>query len=128
VVNNRIADTANAVVGADVQFVPVGIAGQDGMLVLNALRVLCCLDEEHSEFVKWTKQDHRAELAGQYRQITKLVLNNAAIPHDVHVFRIEGSLVELVVSEAVKDAMERVGCLGANFIELQISGERPVPG
>ena len=43
------------------------------MVVLNSLRVLRCIDEERSEFVKWTKQDHRADLAGQYRQITKLV-------------------------------------------------------
>ncbi len=125
VANGRLADAVNAVAGADVQSVPVGIVGHDGMIVLNALRVLRCLDEGHSEFLKWTKQDHRADLADQYRQITKLVLDGAAIPHDVHIFRIEGSLVELVVSEAVKDAMERVGCLGAKFLELQISGSDP---
>ncbi|HTN87244.1 MAG TPA: DUF1629 domain-containing protein [Sorangium sp.] len=112
------------VAGADVQPIPVNIAGQPGMFVLNTLRTLRCVDELHSEFIKWTKQDHRADLAGQYRQITKLVLDEAKIPRDAQIFRIEGSLVELIVSAAVKDAMERVGCLGAKFIELQTSGTR----
>ncbi|WP_129580174.1 MULTISPECIES: imm11 family protein [Sorangium] len=124
VANRRLVDAVTAVAGADVQRIPVNIAGQPGMVVLNALRTLRCVDELNSEFVKWTKQDHRADLAGQYRQITKLVLDEAKIPCDAHIFRIEGSLVELIVSEAVKDAMERVGCLGAKFIELQTSGAR----
>jgi hypothetical protein len=125
VADRRVADAVNAVAAADVQSIPVGIIGHGEMMVLNALRVLPCLDEERSEFLKLTKQDHRADLAGQYRQITKLVLDGAAIPPGVHIFRIKGSLVELIVSEAVKDAMKRVGCLGAEFLEVQISGSDP---
>ncbi|MGK4000938.1 imm11 family protein [Sorangium sp. So ce1024] len=124
IASSRLADAVATVVGADVQRVPVDIAGQLGMVVLNALRVLRCVDELHSEFIKWTKQDHRPDLAGKYRQITKLVLDGAKVPHDAHLFRIEGSLVELIVSEAVKDAMVHVGCLGAKFIELETSGTR----
>lgn len=124
VANRRLTDAVTDVAGADVQPIPVNIAGQPGMFVLNTLRTLRCVDELHSEFIKWTKQDHRADLAGQYRQITKLVLDEAKIPRDAQIFRIEGSLVELIVSAAVKDAMERVGCLGAKFIELQTSGTR----
>lgn len=90
------------------------------MFVVNALRVVRCLDEKRAEFVKWTKQDHRSDLAGQYRQITRLVLDAAAIPADTHLFRIEGSLVELVVSETLKQRMEAVGCLGAQFVELDV--------
>jgi hypothetical protein len=88
------------------------------MVVLNSLRVVRCLDEGRSEFIKWTEDDHRADLAGQYRQVTKLVLERSAIPVDAHFFRIDGWLVALVVSEVVKDAMERVGCFGAKFIEV----------
>jgi hypothetical protein len=124
-VNRRLTEALIAVAGADVQSVPVSVVGHDRLTVLNALRILRCLDEDRSEFLKWTKQDHRADLAGQYRQITKLVLDDGVIPHDVHLFRIEGSLVELVASEAVKDAMEQTGCLGAKFVELQISGADP---
>lgn len=118
VATKKLADALCALAGSDVQCIPVSIAEQKGMVVLNALRVLRCLDEARSEFVKWTRQDHRPDLAGQYRQITKLVLDAKAIPSDAQVFRIEGSLVELVVSERVKDVMEFVGCKGAKFIEL----------
>lgn len=118
VVVKKIADAVSTVSGNDVQLVPVSIASQADMFVLNALRVICCVDEMRSEFVKWTKLDHRADLAGQYRQITRLVLDVAAIPANTHVFRIAGSLVELVVSEQVKGEMESAGCLGAKFIEI----------
>lgn len=118
VATKKLADAVVAVAGSDVQRIPVRIAAQSGMVVLNAVRVIRCLDETRSEFIKWTKQDHRPELAGQYRQITRLVLDGESIPSDVQVFRIDGSLVELVVSEQVKEAMESVGCLGAKFIEL----------
>jgi hypothetical protein len=64
-------------------------------MVLNALRVIRCLDEERSEFIKWTEGDHRADLAGQYRQVTRLVLDARAIPPDVHLFRGEAWLIAL---------------------------------
>jgi hypothetical protein len=118
VVRGRVADAVRGVAGSDVQCLPVDIAGQPGMIALNALRVVRCLDETRSEFIKWTNEDRRADLAGQYRQVTKLVLAHDAVPTDAHFFRVEGWLVALVVSEAVKEAMEGIGCLGAKFIEL----------
>lgn len=119
IVTPKLARVIAATSGADVQCLPVDIVGHPGMMALNAVRVIRCLDETRSEFIKWTKQDHRADLAGQYRQIMRLVLDRATIPPDVNVFRIWGSLIELVVSDTVKEAMERVGCFGAKFIELQ---------
>ncbi len=112
------APLAKAVVdvaGPDVQMVPVRIETQTGFDVLNALRVVRCLDESRSEFMKWTEQDHRADLAGQYRMVTKLLLDTARIPDDARMFRVEGWLIALIVSEEVKVAMERVGCFGAKF-------------
>ncbi|MEQ1737160.1 MAG: DUF1629 domain-containing protein [Rhodoglobus sp.] len=121
VATEALADAVSTVAGADVQCVPVEISGQQGMVVLNSLRVVRCIDEQHSEFIKWTAQDHRADLAGQYRSITRLVLDARAIPADARFFRLDGSFVELVVTEDVKDAMERVGCFGAKFIELAVT-------
>jgi len=114
----QLGEAIGAIAGPDAQVLPVRIADQSGMVVLNSVRVVKCLDEARSEFIKWTKQDHRADLAGQYRQVTRLVLDPGAIPADAHFFRVEGWLVALIVSEAVKDAMERVGCLGAKFIDV----------
>lgn len=107
-----------AAAGDDVQLVPVRIASSPEMAILNVVRVLPCLDEQRSAFVKWTAADHRSDLAGQYRQITKLSLDRAAIPPDVGVFRIWGSLVEIVVADRLKAAMEQVGCFGLTFCAL----------
>jgi hypothetical protein len=118
VATRGLAEEVHAIAGADLQCVPIDIANQSGMIVMNSVRVIRCLDETRSEFIKWTRQDHRADLAGQYRQVTKLFVDPRAIPSDAHFFRIESWLVALIVSEKVKMAMERVGCVGAKFIEV----------
>ena len=118
VATRKLADVVSAVAGADVQSVPVAIAGQSSMMVLNSVRVIRCIDEGRSEFIKWTKSDHRSDLAGQYRQVTRLILDLAAVPRDAHFFRVEGWVVALIVSEEVKVAMERAGCGGAKFIDV----------
>jgi hypothetical protein len=118
VMTERVAAVVESIAKEDVQLVPVTISGQRGMVVLNVLRVISCVDEQRSEFVKWTENDHRRDLAGQYRQLPKLVLDAGTIPDNVHVFRVAGFLVQLLVSETVKIAIERVGCPGAQFIEI----------
>lgn len=118
IATSGLAYAVSSVARSDVQCLPIHVADQPGLFALNALRTIRCVNEERSEFIKWTKQDHRADLAGQYRQVTNLVLTAGAIPADAHFFRIEGWRVALIVSEATKEAMQRVGCLGAEFIEL----------
>lgn len=118
VVSPPLAAVLSDAVGDDVQLIPARIGGQTGVFVLNALRAVRCVDEARSEFLKWTVQDHRSDLAGQYRQITKLFLDATAIPADAQVFRIGGFVVKLVVTQQIKAAMESVGCFGANFDEL----------
>jgi hypothetical protein len=118
VATHQLAEVVASVAGPDVQCIPVNVANQRDMVVLNSVRVIRCLDERSSEFIKWTKRDHRADLAGQYRQVTKLVLDPTAIPANAHFFRIEGWVVALIVSEAVKDAMEAAGCVGAKFFDV----------
>lgn len=110
-----MAQVVFAAAHGDVELVPLSVAGQTGFEVLNALRIVRCVDEARSEFIKWTKDDHRADLAGQYRQITRLRLDTDAIPEDADLFLIESWRVALIVSDVVKDAMEHAGCLGAKF-------------
>jgi hypothetical protein len=58
------------------QCFPVSIENHAGnFFVANFLEIRKCLDETNSEFIKWKKDDHRADKAGQYRQITKLRIN-----------------------------------------------------
>ena len=113
-----------AIVRSDVQWIPVWIdghmpfGGRPEFAALNALRVVRCLDEGRSEFQRWTANDHRPDLTGQYRQVTRLVVDARKIPEGIHMFRIEGWPVALIVSEEVRAEMERAGCLGAKFQEV----------
>jgi hypothetical protein len=110
-----IASEIARIPGPDLQCFPVKIGGQLGFEVLNVIRVVDCLDESRSEFIKWTEHDQRPDRLGRYRQVTRLHLDRARIPVDAHVFRVKGWLIAMIVSGAVKEAMERVGCLGAKF-------------
>lgn len=110
-----LAEALATIAGNDLQLLPVSIAGYKNFEVLNILRVIRCLDEKTSEFMKWTEHDHRADKAGQYRMVTKLKVDPSQIPSDAHIFRIEGWHVVIIVSEETKALMERCGCLGAKF-------------
>lgn len=121
IATQSLADAIAYVAGADVQCIPITIANQTGMVVLNAVRIVQCVDERQSKFVKWTEHDQRPDKVGKYHCFNKLVLDNATIPPDAHFFRIKDWTVALIVSETVKTAMERVGCYGAEFIELEMA-------
>jgi len=121
IATNALADAIRAIAGSDVQSIPITISEQSGMMVLNATRVVRCVNEQYSEFQKFGKDDPvRPDLAGQYRHISKLVLDKKSIPMDAHFFRVKDWEVGLIVSEAVKSAMEKVGCFGAKFVKLEI--------
>ncbi len=122
IATQELADAIKSIVKSDVQCIPITISGQVGRIVLNALRLIRCIDEQRSEFQKFTQDDPvRPDLAGHYRSVPKIVLQRSAIPADAQFFRIEYWEVVLVVSESVKTAMERVGCNGAKFIELEMA-------
>jgi hypothetical protein len=118
VVKGDLARAIASVSGTDLQRLPVLIDGHDEYEVLNSVRVVACLNENESEFTKWTEKDHRPEFAGQYRMVTKLKLDRKRIPPDAHFFRIEGWRIALIVSQAVRRAMETSGCLGAIFQDV----------
>ena len=122
IATKALADTISSIVGPDVQCIPVTISGQWGRMVLNALRLIRCIDEQRSEFQKYTEGNPiRPDLAGHYESVPKMVLDRSAIRPDAHFFRIMYWEVALIVSEVVKDAMERVGCYGAEFVELELA-------
>jgi len=116
----RLANAVRAVAGPDVQCIPLMVPGHVGMMiVLNSLRVVRCVDESRSEFEKFTVDDLiRPDKAGQYSSMPRLIVDPKAIPPDAHFFRVKNCLVKLLVSETVKNAMERVGCVGATFKDV----------
>lgn len=119
IARSRTAEAIAAVAGRDIQRLPVSVVGHsEPFEVINVLRVIDCIDEGRSEYLKWTGSDHRSDLAGQFRMVSKLKLSLTAIPADANVFRLAGWLVGLIVSERVRSEMEAVGCKGARFQDV----------
>lgn len=118
VFSERLASVLTGVVGGDVQWIPIDVPNYSGYFALNALRVVDCLDELRSEFIKWTLDDVRPELVGGYRSVTRPVLDVRKIPDGLHVFRIRGWRSGLFVSDVVKGLMERSLCEGAEFVDV----------
>ena len=117
VAKKELADVIASIAGDELQVVPLLVEGDSGYVVIHARRLVACLDEKRSEFVKWTDRDHRSDLAGRYRMVTKLIVDSQRIPTRTHVFRIDGWPIALIVSQTVKDMMEAAGCVGAKFEE-----------
>lgn len=122
VATKALGEAIVRVAGGDVQCLSLNVAGRVDRVALNATRVVDCIDESRSEFLKWTPRDHRADLAGQYRQVTRLVIEASRVPNDAHFFRLGGWPIALVVSERVKTAMEEAGCRGAMFSDITPQG------
>jgi hypothetical protein len=118
IVTIMLGDRVAAVAGRDLQRIPVRLANRTGYEILNSLRVIDALDETRSEFMKWTAADGRPDKVGEYRMVTRLRVDPRRLPSDAHFFRLQGWLIALIVSHAVKESMEEAGCLGALFREV----------
>jgi len=116
IAKKRLALAIREAAGGDLQLLHVDIPGCLDFYALNCVRIVDCLDEGKSEFVKWTKADHRSDLAGEYRMVTKLIVDPIRIPSHAHFFRIKGWTIALIVSERIKTAMELCGSFGAKFL------------
>jgi hypothetical protein len=118
VATRELAKAIASVAEDDLQLVPLTIDGDSRFVVLYARRVVACLDERRSEFTKWSDGDHRRDLSGRFRMVTKLFVDTRRIPPRVNLFRIEGWPIALIISEGVKNVMEAAGCVGARFDEV----------
>jgi hypothetical protein len=102
----------------DVQLIPADIEGQpDQYLILVATRLIRCIDEEASEVSFWTPEHGVPEKVGQYMGVDRLRIDKAKVGN-AKVFRPEGWEVVLIVSEEIKDTIERMGTTGARFEEV----------
>ncbi len=121
VASRSVGEAVHRVADGDVELIAATISGYGEGCVLNIVRIIRCIDETRSEYVKWRKEDHRADLAGEYRDVTKLVLDMKKIPADAHMFRVGGWPVAIVVSDVMRLEMIRVGCEGAVFRLIEVS-------
>jgi hypothetical protein len=103
----------------DVQLVPVVVEGQtDEFFILNVTRVVKCIDDKASAEVQyWKPEDGRPDKTGNYRAVHGLRIAPSKVG-DAKVFRPWGWLVVLLVSEEIKETLERMGTTGAKFKEV----------
>ncbi len=99
----------------DVQFIPVEVEGNTGpWFILNALRVIRCIDEARCREVRHFKpEDGQPEKVGEYKYVLGLRIDPARA-ESAHLFRAWG-WDALLVSEDLKQALEREGITGTVF-------------
>jgi hypothetical protein len=118
VVSRRLMELLERLDVGDVQFFPASVEGhEESYFVLNATRLVDCIDESRClRTVRWTPEDGRPDKIGEYRVVEGLRIDSNKVG-DARIFRTWGWPV-LVVSENIKDAMEREGITGTCFTEV----------
>jgi hypothetical protein len=118
VVHVRVAAMLSERAPGDVQFIPADIEGQpDQYLILVATRLIRCIDEQASEVSFWTPEHGVPDKVGQYMGVDRLRIDKAKVGN-AKVFRPKGWSSTLIVSEEIKDALERMGATGTKFEEV----------
>jgi hypothetical protein len=102
-----------------VQFIPAQVEGHAGpWYILNALRVIRCIDDARSTEVQyWKPEDEQPEKVGEYRAVHGMRIDPSKVG-DARIFRPWGWRVALIVSEDIKQAIESAGLSGARFVEV----------
>ena len=119
VVRARVAVVFSELAPDDVQLIPVDVDGQaEPYVLLNITRVVKCIDDEASDEVRyWKLEDGQPEKLGQYRSVIGMRIDPSKVGN-ARMFRTWGWQLAIVVSEAIKDALERMGATGTKFQEV----------
>lgn len=117
-VSARVAAVFAELAPKDVQLIPVDVeAHAEPFYILACTRLVKCIDDEASDEVQyWKPEDGRPEKTGRYRSVIGMRIDPAV--GDAKVFRSWGWDVVLIVSEDIKQALERMGATGAKFKEV----------
>ncbi|NOK17301.1 hypothetical protein HMI50_09710 [Corallococcus carmarthensis] len=115
IVSEAVANVFRAIAPDDVQLFPVSIEGEaEPYLVVNATRMVDCIDEARCREVQHYPEDSFPEYEGEYRWIYGLRID-ASKTGGAHVLRPKKFKTAFIVSEEVKSALEAVGNLGVSF-------------
>jgi hypothetical protein len=119
VVHSRFVQLFERLGVQEVQFLPVQVEGHAGpYFILNALRTFRCIDEARCEEVQhWKPEDGQPEKVGQYRYIAGVRIDPTKVEGS-RIFRPWGWPLGLIVSEDLKEALEREGFTGTRFVEV----------
>lgn len=118
IVNAKAAELLTRLAPEDVQFVPVELDHSSGPhFILNALHLVKCIDDRASREVQyWTEEDGLPELVGTYSSVSGMRLDVSRIGA-ARIFRTWG-WGSLIISEHIKNALEREGITGTRFIDV----------
>ncbi|WP_235216524.1 imm11 family protein [Archangium violaceum] len=124
-VTEKVASTLAELAPGDVQLYPAVVDSRPEPYVLvNVARQVKCIDDETSEEVLyWKPEDNRPDLLGQYRSVGGMRIDPSKVG-DAKVFRPRGYPKALLISEDVKEALERTGASGMEFRE--VTGPSPI--
>ncbi|PTL77172.1 hypothetical protein DAT35_46840 [Vitiosangium sp. GDMCC 1.1324] len=119
VANERFVRLFKQLNVSGVQFIPARVeAHSEPYFILNPLRIIRCIDDARSEEVQYFKpEDGQPEKVGEYRVVAGMRIDPTKVG-DARIFRPWGWTVALIVSEDVKEAMEREGLTGPRFAEV----------
>ncbi|WP_205520388.1 imm11 family protein [Pyxidicoccus caerfyrddinensis] len=119
IVHKGVAHIFEELAPDDVQLFPVDVAGQsEPYFILVATRLIRCIDDNASTEVRyWKPEDGRPEKVGKYRAVSGMRIDPKKVG-DAKVFRTWGWSIALIVSEDIKEALERAGVTGCHFKEV----------
>lgn len=119
IINERVASVFRELAPNDVQIFPIEVEGQtEPYFLLNVAREIRCIDDASCEEVQYfTKDDVRADKAGQYRSVVGLRIDKSKVG-DARVFRLWGYHIPIIVDGEIKEALERNGISGGKFDEV----------
>lgn len=103
----------------EVQFIPAQVEGQpEPYFILNTLRTIRCIDEDRSaEIEHWRPEHGEPERVGTYRSVHGLKVDPAKI-EGANIFRTWGWNVAVIVSEHLKQTLERENITGVKFVDV----------
>nr|WP_242589035.1 DUF1629 domain-containing protein [Corallococcus macrosporus] len=115
IVSAAVANVFRTFAPADVQLFPVSIEGEaEPYFVVNANRVVDCIDEVRCLEVQHHPEGSFPEYAGEYRWIDGLRIDPSKT-EGAQVLRPMKFKTAFIVSEEIKAALEAVGNLGVSF-------------
>ncbi|WPB75529.1 suppressor of fused domain protein [Archangium violaceum] len=119
VVSQKVADVLLTLAPGDIQLIPVEMDSRpEPYFLVNVSRLVKCIDDEACEEVLyWKPEDGRPDKVGQYRDVYGMRIDPSKVG-DVKVFRPWGYKGSLIVSEDIKEALERTGVTGTEFREV----------
>ncbi|MFP2907282.1 imm11 family protein [Pyxidicoccus sp. 3LFB2] len=121
IVHPKVAEVFTSLAPGDLQVWPIQVEGQpDPYVLVNVTRLVDCIDDAASEHVeRWVPEDEddQPERAGEYRNVVGMRIDTSRVG-GAKVFRPWGWATVLVVSEDIKDALERTGATGMLFREV----------